>query len=238
MMRGPSGGWVAHVEYVEHEIDQPRRGCFSIVFEGGEGRRLRVFQILLACVDEAVEMLARQREVADRSRDRLNDGMMTNGTTREGGGDVLAPPLQADLAEHRLGDAFAHSCNLVVEGVKREQRFTAVDRGKQRRLKPVAVVAPYQRRNRRQDVSISGTSAGGWRFSIDLFHRTRDGRHGFRIAAPALPEKRAGAAYVGADIRFPPRQASPSLRHQPQQSRQGLANGEPIARGANQGEPQ
>src|SRR6516225_7123617 len=214
MMRGPSGGWVAHVEYVEHEIDQPRRGCFSIVFEGGEGRRLRVFQILLACVDEAVEMLARQREVADRSRDRLNDGMMTNGTTREGGGDVLAPPLQADLAEHRLGDAFAHSCNLVVEGVKREQRFTAGDRCKQRRLEPVAVVALHQRRNRRQTLRISGTSTGGWRFPTDPFHITRDGRHGFRTAAPALPEKRARAAYLRADDGFSSRQASPSLCHE------------------------
>src|SRR5215470_13515699 len=120
MMRGLSGGRVSHVEYLEHEIDQPRRGRFGIVFEGGESRRLRMFQILLARVDKAVEMLARQREVADRSRHRLDDGMMANGTTREGGADVLTPPLQADLAEHRLGDAFAHSCNLVVEGVKRE----------------------------------------------------------------------------------------------------------------------
>src|SRR5215472_13336267 len=89
MMRGLSGGRVAHVEYLEHEVDQPRRGCFSIIFEGGEGRRLCVFQILLACVDKAVEMRARQREVADRSRHRLGDGMMANGTTRESGGDVL-----------------------------------------------------------------------------------------------------------------------------------------------------
>src|SRR5215831_20488751 len=105
MMCGLSGGGVSHVEYLEHEIDQPRRRRFGITFEGGEGRRLRVFQILLACVDKAVEMRARQREVADRSRHRPGDGMMANGTTREGGGDVLPPPLQADLAEHRLGDA-------------------------------------------------------------------------------------------------------------------------------------
>src|SRR6516162_4365288 len=101
-------------------------------------------------------MLSRQREAADRSRQYFNDGMTAHGPALESDGDVLAPPLQANLSQHRLGDALAHSCNLVVEGVKREQRFTAVDRGKQRGLKPVAVVAPHQRRNRRQAVSISG----------------------------------------------------------------------------------
>src|SRR2546423_11168809 len=121
----------------------------------------------------------------------------------KGGGDIFAPPLQPDLAEHRLGDALAHPCNLVVEGVKREQRLATRGRGKQHRLKPVAVVALDQRRDGRQTIRLSGTSLRNRCFSTDLFYMTRDGRHGFRTAAPALPEKRARAAHLRADDGFP-----------------------------------
>ena len=38
---------------------------------------------------------------------------------------------------------------------------------------------------------------------------------------PALPQERARAAYVGPDVRFPLRQASPGLCHQPEQFGEG-----------------
>ncbi len=176
-----------------------------------------------------------QRELADRAGERLGDRVMADRPALKGGGDIFAPPLQPDLAEHRLRDALAHPCNLVVEGVKREQRLATRGRGKQRRLIPVAVVAPHQRRDRRQAIRINGTSLRDRRFSTDLFHITRDGRHGFRTAAPALPEKRARAAHLRADDGFSSRQASPSLCHEPQQPRQGLPDGEPIPRRDHQG---
>src|SRR6478736_589953 len=130
---------------------------------------------------------------------------MADRTAFKGGGDIFAPPLEPDLAEHRLSDAFAHPCNLVVEGVKREQRLATRGRGKQHRLIPVAVVAPHQRRDRRQAVRVSGTSLRDRRCSKDLFYITRDGRHGFRTAALTLSEKRARAAHLRADDGFPSR---------------------------------
>src|ERR1700693_2499245 len=127
---------------------------------------------------------------------------MSDRTGSKGGRDILEPPLEADLAEHRLRDALAHPCNLVVEGVKRKQRLATRGRCEQHRLIPVAVVAPHQRRDRRQTIPISGTSLRDWRCLTDLFYITRDGRHGFRTAAPALSEKRAPAAHLRAADRF------------------------------------
>src|ERR1700730_8541832 len=160
---------------------------------------------------------------------------MADRTAFKGGGDIFAPPLEPDLAEHRLSDAFAHPCNLVVEGVKREQRLATRGPGKLHLLLPGGVQAPPPRRDRGKTIRSSGTSLRNRCFSTDLFHRTRDGRHGFRTAAPALPEKRARAAYLRADDGFPSRQASPSLCHEPQHPRQGLPDGEPVARGHHQG---
>src|SRR5271166_6218443 len=123
-------------------------------------------------------------------------------------------------------------------GSRRADRLSPVaalarGRGKQRRLEPVAVVAPHQRRNRRQTIRPAGTSIRKRRFSTVLLHITWDGRHGFRTAAPAVPEKRARAAHLRAHDGLPSRQASPSLCHEPQQPRQGLPERESIARGAN-----
>src|SRR5260370_14204043 len=104
---------------------------------------------------------------------------MADRTAFKGGGDIFAPPLEPDLAEHRLSDAFAHPCNLVVEGVKREQRLATRGRGKQHRLIPFPVVAPRQRRNRRQAIRSSGTSLRNRCFSTYLLHSMLDGRHAF-----------------------------------------------------------
>src|SRR3984957_1638280 len=139
---------------------------------------------------------------------------MADRAALKGGGDIFAPPLERNLAEQRRSDAVARSCNLVVEGVKREQRLATRGRGKQHRLIPVAVVAPHQRRERRKAIRASGTSLRNRCFSTDLFHITRDGRHGFRTAAPALPEKRARAAYLRADDGLPSWQASTGVREE------------------------
>src|SRR5437764_85521 len=99
--------------------------------------------------------------------------MTAEGAPLESGGNVLAPPLEPDPSEHRLGDGLADPCNLVIEGVKRKQRLATRGWGKQHGLKPVAIVAPHQRRNRGQTIRVSGTSLRYRRFSTDLFHITR-----------------------------------------------------------------
>src|SRR5712691_3246424 len=111
---------IAQPENLEGEINEPRRSRFGIVFKGGEAKRRVFLEIGLARIDQPIEMRPRQRELADRGGQRLDDDMMTDGAALVGDGDVLAPPLEADLSEHRLSDALAHPCNLVIEGVKRE----------------------------------------------------------------------------------------------------------------------
>jgi hypothetical protein len=49
-------------------------------------------------------------------------------TPLERGSNALAPPLQPNLAEHRLADGFADSSNLIVKRVERKQRFAALGR--------------------------------------------------------------------------------------------------------------
>ena len=138
-------------------------------FERGKARRRLIIEIGLARLDQPIEMRASQRELADRTGQRLGDRVMADGAALERGGDIFAPPLQPDLAEHRLGDALAHPCNLVIEGVKREQRLAARGRGKQHRLIPVAVVAAHQRRDRRQAIRFSGTSLRTGVFRLTSF---------------------------------------------------------------------
>src|SRR5207302_4800796 len=53
--------------------------------------------------------------------------------------------------------------------------------------------------------------------------------HGFRTAASAISEKRAGTAHFGANPRFPSRQAPPGLCDQSEQPGQRLADGKPVA---------
>ena len=51
----------------------------------------------------------------------------------------IAPPLQPDLARHRLAHAVAHAGDLGIEGVEREQRTALLGGRKQRREKAVLV---------------------------------------------------------------------------------------------------
>ena len=81
-----------------------------------------------------------------------------------GGAQHLAPPLQADLTQHRLADGLTHPRDFVIEGVKREKRLVPLGRRKQRGLVAVAVVAPHQPRER-GCILRTGTRADGVRFT-------------------------------------------------------------------------
>ncbi len=67
--------------------------------------------------------------------------MLPGGRAGIGGVQPLPPPLQPDLAEHRLGHGLAYAGDLVIEGVERQKRLAPAGRGEQRRLIPVAVGA-------------------------------------------------------------------------------------------------
>src|SRR5438105_13194811 len=132
-------------------------------------------------------MLLRQIMLTDGCGQRLHNLMPADRTAPVRVGNGLAPPFKPNPAEGRFADPLADPCNLVIEGVEREQRLATRGRGKQSRLKPVAVVAPHKRRDRRQAVRPGGTSVSGRRSYTDRFHITWDGRHGSPIAAATLP---------------------------------------------------
>src|SRR5262249_25511272 len=50
-----------------------------------------------------------------------------------------APPLQPDLARHRIARGVAHACDLYVEGIERKQRG-AMLRGREQRGKKAILV--------------------------------------------------------------------------------------------------
>src|SRR5207253_1665921 len=98
-----------------------------------------------------------------RQRDR--DEMVPWRLAGEDRGDDLAPPLQPDLTQHRLGYGLAHPRDLVIEGIKRQQRLAPFRRREQRRLKPVAVMAAEQRSQRQDAFNHLGTRTPLARFS-------------------------------------------------------------------------
>src|SRR5213595_3334145 len=83
-----------------------------------------------------------------------------------GGIDDLAPPLQADLPEHRLGDRLAYPGDLIVEGIEREQRLAPIGRSEQRGLIAIAVVPADQLGERREPACPAGMRTPLARFSL------------------------------------------------------------------------
>src|SRR5947208_16717280 len=82
-----------------------------------------------------------------------------------GGAQHLAPPLQADLTQHRLADGLTHPRDFVIEGVKREKRLVTLGRRKQGGLVAVAIVLPHQRGERQSVLRRTGTPADRARFT-------------------------------------------------------------------------
>ena len=169
MTPGLEGGAIAHPQRLERERHQVRRGTLGIIFERRQAGWRAFGEIRLARVDQPVEIGPGKPQPADRDGQRLDDVMAAHAAIGKRGGDVFTPPFEPDTAQHRLGYDLAHPCNLVVEGVKREQRLAARGRRKQRGLEPVAVVASDHRRSRRQVLRIAGTVIANGRFSTEPF---------------------------------------------------------------------
>ena len=188
-------------EHLQRQQDQRRRGPLGIFFERGEcrgrsGRRNRLRARRSAGRNGPGSARARESpRPAPRPSDAAAAGPRRRGR-RSPRATIAAGCWPSTGSRHAL----PHPGDLVVEGVKREQRLAARGRSEQRRLKPVAVVPPHQRRDRRQRLPRWRNAAPrtGVR-SRDPLHLTRDGHHGFRIAASALSEKRARAAHLRAN---------------------------------------
>ena len=127
------------------ELHQGGGGGSDIGFEGVEvGGRASV-QIGGAAVDDRLEARAIEAVAVNRLGERGNDRVLAN---RSGIDPVdrVAPPLQPDLAQHRLRDDFGGLRGFEIEGVKRVKRLAARGRGEQRRKIALAVEAAHLRR--------------------------------------------------------------------------------------------
>src|SRR5262252_9344310 len=118
MMSRLIGGPITNPESLEGQVDQLRRGRFGMAFKCDKVRRRLSSEIALPGVDQPIEVALRQPEFTDCVGQSLHNRVSAHGAPLEGGRDVLSPPLQTDLPEHRLGDGLRYPCNLVVEGVK------------------------------------------------------------------------------------------------------------------------
>jgi len=120
MAPGVARGVVVGAQDLEGEIDQPRRTRLSIGFEVGKAFGRVAVEIVIAGVDQPLEVLPRRPVLVDGGGQRFDDGMAPERAALVHSGDGLAPPFEADPAEGWFRDPFAHPCNLVVEGVERE----------------------------------------------------------------------------------------------------------------------
>ncbi len=132
-------------ERLQREEQQRRRGALGIIDQRREIGGRRIGKVQLSRIDDPVEMRARQPARSDRRDERLYDLVPPGWRSGIGGVHDLAPPLQPDLPEHRLGHGFPHPRDLVIEGIERKQRLAAVGRREQRGLIAIAIVTAHDR---------------------------------------------------------------------------------------------
>src|SRR5665213_2932433 len=133
---------------VRESVREPMLGQIRLQWWREAGGRIGV-EIALARVDQPVERITAQPAPADHLGNRLGDVVPPRLAAGKRRLNRLAPPLQADLPEHRLAHALAHAGDLIVEGVKREQRLAVPGRREQRGLEAVPVVLAHKRADRR-----------------------------------------------------------------------------------------
>ena len=141
--RGSSARLGAIAQDEPAKADERRGGLAAIAFEVVYPGHRIVVEVEDAGIDQVDEGLAPEPA--------LDDGIV------EGGGDgvglhipprlsleCIAPPLQADLARHRIGDCVAHARNGEAEGGEREEMRPVRHGGEQRREIAVGIALPDQ----------------------------------------------------------------------------------------------
>ena len=99
------------------------RGCsVGIRFEVGERRHRLVVEIESARRDRSSAVVAAASRSAPWSRARRMPPGGPSTSPLPAAGEHVTPPLQPDLAGHRLAHDFAHARDLNVEGVEGKQR--------------------------------------------------------------------------------------------------------------------
>src|SRR5581483_2946402 len=100
------------------------------VAEFGEGF---VEEVALAAVDQPIKRRPAKVIAADRLGQRGRYFVPPGRAAVIRGLDDLAPPLQADLPEHRLAHALAHPRDFVIESVERKEALAPIGACEQRR---------------------------------------------------------------------------------------------------------
>ena len=84
---------IAHAKSLEGETNEPRRAALGIFFELGEVRCRVVFEVGFAHIDQPIEVVAGESQLADNGGERLHHGMVADQSAFKSSGDVFAPPL-------------------------------------------------------------------------------------------------------------------------------------------------
>jgi len=120
------------------QIKHRRLGFAPIRLQRGERRHWIIIDVERMRLDQVEQRLHRQCEtrngIPERRRDRVCRRLASPLPIQD-----IAPPLQADLAGHRLARTVAHADDFAIEGVKREQRPPSIGGREQRGEKPVLV---------------------------------------------------------------------------------------------------
>ena len=137
-----SSSLAPHPERLERQGHERGRGARGVAFEGREIDRRRLLEVLLARLDEAVEVRAREAlaldEVGKWQRHRMAPRLARIDCL-----DRLAPPLEANASQQRLARHFARLRHLQIEGIEREKPLAPLARGKERRQEAVGIITPH-----------------------------------------------------------------------------------------------
>ena len=116
----------------------------AVDFQIGRCRHRLVIEIESPRFDQGNQPVRRQA-IARQCLTQRRCHRMRGGLAHTQARQHLAPPLQADLARHRLARQIAHARNFYIEGIKREQRVAVLRRREQRGEITVPIGLAHQR---------------------------------------------------------------------------------------------
>lgn len=123
------GHFIGDAQDTERKLRKAAAAFLRISHQVSQGIGRPVVEIPLARIDYAVKKGTRQCVAPDSQGQRLGDLMATR-LALVAFRDSVAPPLQADLSQHRFRNSLAGARDLGIESVKREQVAPPFNRSK------------------------------------------------------------------------------------------------------------